>query len=54
MSEIDVQRAMDLLKKAHELLKNSEVENLRKSADYLKQSIHWLNLQRHIKHDRPG
>jgi hypothetical protein len=54
MSEIDVQRAMNLLNDAHELLKNSEVENLRKSADYLKQSIHWLKLQKHVKHNQPG
>jgi len=45
MPDTDVQKALGLLKEARELLKNSEVGNLKKSAGYLKESIQWLSLQ---------
>lgn len=45
MPDTDVKKALTLLKEARELLRGSEVENLQKSADYLKDSIQWLNLQ---------
>lgn len=45
MPETDVKKALELLKKAHDLLNESEVENLQTSAKYLKQSIEWLNRQ---------
>ena len=45
MPDTDVKKALELLKAAHNLLISSEVENLKKSANYLKESIHWLNQQ---------
>lgn len=39
MPYVDVKKASDLLKAAYDLLKKSEVENLKRSADYLKESI---------------
>lgn len=45
MPDTDVNKALVLLKEAHELLKKSEVENLKKSAEYLNESIQWLRLQ---------
>jgi len=43
MSNTDVKKALILLQQAHDILAESTVENLRKSADYLEQSIEWLN-----------
>jgi hypothetical protein len=42
MSDTDVQKALALLREAHDLLKESQVENLKKSASYLEESIVWL------------
>lgn len=49
MAEMEIHKAMTLLVRAHDMLKESEVENLRKSADYLKESINWLDQQKRHK-----
>lgn len=43
MPDTDVREALELLKKAHQLLKDSDIENLKKSSDYLRESIQCLN-----------
>lgn len=43
MPETNIKKAMELLKQAHDVLNKSEVENLKKSAEYLEKSILWLN-----------
>jgi len=44
-----MREALELLKKAHEILDESDVENLKKSATYLKQSIECLARQKQTK-----
>ena len=46
MPNADVKKALELLKEAHQLLKDSELENLQRSANYLQESIQWLRQQR--------
>ena len=46
MPNADVKKALELLKVAHDLLQDSELENLKRSAGYLKESIQWLGRQR--------
>lgn len=45
MPDTDIQKALELLKEAHRLLNGSEIENLKTSAGYIKESIQWLNRQ---------
>ena len=42
MQRTDIKKAMTMLKEAHSLLKNSKVDNLRKSADYLHETLQAL------------
>lgn len=46
MPDTDVQKALELLRKAHDLLGESELDNLKRAASYLKESIEWLNRQK--------
>lgn len=46
MPETDVKRALELLRNAHDLLNESKIENLKKSASYLEESIYWLERQK--------
>lgn len=49
MPDNDVKEALDLLKKAHALLDSSEIDNLKKSASYLKESILCLSQKKVTK-----
>jgi hypothetical protein len=42
----DIQKALELLKEARKLLKESDCENLKISTNYLNDSIEWLALHR--------
>lgn len=42
MPNTDIKKALSLLKEAYEILKTAENNNLKKSADYLKESIQWI------------
>lgn len=42
MQNTDIKKALSMLREAHSLLKNSKVENLRKSAGYLSKSLEVL------------
>jgi len=42
MSNTDIKKALSLLKEAYDILKNADNRNLKKSADYLKESIQWI------------
>ena len=49
MPDTDVKKALELLKEAHRLLNSSEIENLKTSAGYLRESIQWLGRQHREK-----
>lgn len=53
MPDTDIKKALILLQQAHDILAESTVENLRKSAEYLEQSIEWLNRQPAAKNEKP-
>ncbi|HEX9777244.1 MAG TPA: hypothetical protein VGA63_03795 [Geopsychrobacteraceae bacterium] len=42
MRNTEIKKALSMLREAHALLKNSKVDNLRKSANYLNQSLQVL------------
>lgn len=49
MSDTEIRKALELLQKAHDILADSEVTNLKTSAEYLEQSIVWLQKQEQSK-----
>lgn len=42
MQNTEIKRAMNMLKEAQQLLKDSKVSNLKKSANYLRESLQAL------------